>query len=190
MRTTRCIVTAWIRVSAGVSDLYDPLTAAVGEPPFESAEMDGVRDMQWVADDTNDALAKADRLKPFCDDPALILLKATTYYAGGSVDAVTIKDERSEFRPPAPIPEPTSADSIHAETGDDRERLVRQIEQTGYRLDGWHDSVDDRDSGPVTVRATHQTTGQTHTVTVQIPGAAGESAALRELAQRIGLPST
>ena len=97
MAATHHILTVWIRESSDPPSLYDQLTAAVGEAPFESIEMDGVRDMQWKAASTNDALAKADRLKPFCDDPALILLKVATYYAGGSVDAVTIKDERGNL---------------------------------------------------------------------------------------------
>jgi len=94
MAATHHILTVWFRESSSPQSLYEQLTAAVGEAPFESDELDGVRDMQWKAASTNDALAKADRLKPFCDDPALILLKVATYYAGGSVDAVTIKDER------------------------------------------------------------------------------------------------
>ncbi len=98
MSVRNCIVTAWIRVTPTGPGLYDRLADAVGEPPFESAELDGVRDMQWTADSTNDALTKADRLKPFCDDPALILLKVATYYAGGSVDAITIKDDRHTLK--------------------------------------------------------------------------------------------
>ena len=50
--------------------------------------------MHWRCRNANDALAMAERLKPFCDDPALILLKVTSYHAGGAVDAVTIKDQR------------------------------------------------------------------------------------------------
>ena len=97
MQTTQSIVTVWIRVTPSTTDLRDQLIAAVGEAPFESTELEGVRDMQWKADDTNDALAKADRLKSFCDDPALILLKVATYYASGPVNAVTIKDQRRDL---------------------------------------------------------------------------------------------
>jgi len=95
MKTSQCIVTAWIRVSADAPDLFEQMAKAAGQDPFETTEMECVRDMQWSAGSTNDALAIADQLKPFCDDSALILLKVTTYYVGGSVDAVTIKDERA-----------------------------------------------------------------------------------------------
>ena len=71
--------------------------------------------------------------------------------------------------------------------GDDREQLIRRIEQAGYRLDGWHDALSGREGGPVTVRATDRTGGQTHAVTIQQPGPAGERAALEELARRLGL---
>ena len=70
------------------SPLVDDL---VHEPAYHQ----GVRDMHWRCRNANDALAMAERLKPFCDDPALILLKVTTYHAGGAVDAVTMKDQRS-----------------------------------------------------------------------------------------------
>ncbi|MBI1369934.1 MAG: hypothetical protein GC162_14930 [Planctomycetes bacterium] len=95
MKTTQCIVTAWIRVSADAPGLLEQLIKAAGQDPFETTEMEGVRDMQWSAASTNDALAIADQLKPFCDDSDLILLKVATYYHGGSIDAVTIKDERA-----------------------------------------------------------------------------------------------
>jgi len=95
MKTSQCIVTAWIRVSADAPGLFEQMAEAAGQDPFETTEMEGVRDMQWSAATTNDALAIADRLKPYCDNPALTLLKVATYYAGGSVDAVTIKDERA-----------------------------------------------------------------------------------------------
>ena len=98
MKTTQILLTAWIRVPSDGSSLYDQMVAAVGEAPFESSEMEDVRDMQWIASSTNDALAKADRLKPFCVDPALILLKATAYHAGGSVDSTTIKDNRADLK--------------------------------------------------------------------------------------------
>ena len=94
MSSTKSIVTVWFRAESNAADLYDRLIAVVGESPFETTELEGVRDMHWRCRNTNDALAKADRLKRFCDDPALILLKVTTYHAGGAVDAVTIKDQR------------------------------------------------------------------------------------------------
>ena len=98
MGATQIFLTVWVRATSDGPSLYDKLVDAVGEAPFESTELEGVRDMQWTVQSTNDGLAKAERLKPFCDDPALILLKVTTHFAGGSVDAVTIKDQRAELR--------------------------------------------------------------------------------------------
>ena len=68
-----------------------------------------------------------------------------------------------------------------------QEKLYRQIEAAGYRIEGWHSEVNARDSGPINVRATHQTTGQSHEVTVQTRGQAGELEALQGIACRIGL---
>lgn len=187
MQTTQYIVTAWFRASDDVPGLFEQLAEAAGQDPFETTEMEGVRDMQWSAATTNDALAIADRLKPYCDNPALILLKVTTYYAGGSVDAVTIKDERAALRLPQPAKPATASDPYRADTLADRQEIVRRIEQAGYRLHGWHDAIDDRDGGPVIVEATHRSTGQTHRVEVQTRGPAGEAQALEELARRLGL---
>ena len=185
MNTTRCIVTAWIRLPSSGPSLYDRLVVAVGEPPFESTELGDIRDLQWAADNPNDALAKADRLKPFHDDPALILLKTATYHASGSVDGVTIKDERATLRRSAASSDPAPA--APAPAGDDREQFIHRIEQAGYRLEGWRDTVSDRDSGPITILAIHQATGHTYTATSRTPGADGERLALNELATRIGL---
>lgn len=188
MDAARCIVTAWIRLPPTGPSLFDQLVAAVGEPPFETTDLDDVRDLQWVADSPNDALAKADRLKPFYDDPALILLKTASYHTGGPVDGVTIKDERRAPQS-APTLDPVPSAPAHPHGGDDRERLMRRIEQAGYRLNGWHDTIRDRDGGPVIVEATHRSTGQTHRVEVQAGRPAGEAQALEELARRLSLPN-
>jgi len=68
-----------------------------------------------------------------------------------------------------------------------QETLHQQIEDAGYRIDGWHAEVSDRDSGPVTVIATHTVNGQEHHVTVQTRGKKGELEALQEIAHSIGL---
>jgi hypothetical protein len=78
-------------------------------------------------------------------------------------------------------------DVTRAPSSDDREQLARRIEQAGYRLDGWHDVLEDLDAGYVTVRATHRANGESHSVTIHQRGPDGERAALEELARRLGL---
>jgi hypothetical protein len=87
-------LTAWVRIDNEARDLGKQLISAIRESPAESAEMEGLRDLHWTAATPNDALTMAERIKSFCDDPDLVLLKVTTQYPGGAVDAVTFKDER------------------------------------------------------------------------------------------------
>lgn len=70
------------------------------------------------------------------------------------------------------------------------ENILRKIEAAGFKVSGYHDAMDDRDGGPVTVCAKDQGTGAEHTVTVQTRGAQGEEEALRLLAAKVGVYRT
>ena len=63
------------------------------------------------------------------------------------------------------------------------EALLRRIEAAGYRVRGYHDTIDDP-RGPVIVTATNLTGGETFTA--QDPNG-DEAAALNQLAHRLGL---
>ena len=71
-----------------------------------------------------------------------------------------------------------------------REHLVQMIEDQGYRVRGWHDTVNANESCPTTIIAEHPQTGETHMATVHTPGATGELEALLQLAQSIGLDAS
>lgn len=68
-----------------------------------------------------------------------------------------------------------------------QEELHQQIQAAGYRIEGRHSEVSDRDSGPVNVIATNDATGESHEVTVNMRGAPGELEALQEIARRVGV---
>ena len=61
--------------------------------------------------------------------------------------------------------------------------VVKEIEELGYRVRGFHDSIDDR-AGPVVVTATNQSTGEVFTV---LSEDGDEYKAVMELAKLVGV---
>ena len=68
-----------------------------------------------------------------------------------------------------------------------QEKLHQQIEAAGFHIRGWRSGISDRDSGPLSVIATNDATGESHEVTVHTRGVPGELEALQELARQVGV---
>jgi hypothetical protein len=67
------------------------------------------------------------------------------------------------------------------------EHLLRKIESAGYRVSGARDALGEGQDGPLTVIAQNEATGEKYTVTVTEQGAEGETKALQQLVEKIGL---
>jgi hypothetical protein len=68
-----------------------------------------------------------------------------------------------------------------------RKRIISEIESAGYRVTGFREALERKESGQLFVTAEKLNTGECHTVTVFTPGAEGETEALQKLAAELGL---
>ena len=67
------------------------------------------------------------------------------------------------------------------------EHLLRKIESAGYRVSGARDALGDGQDGPLTVIAQNEATGERYSVTMLQKGKEGETKALQQLVEKIGL---
>jgi len=68
-----------------------------------------------------------------------------------------------------------------------RKRIISEIESAGYRVTGFREALERKESGQLVVTAEKLNTGERHTVRVFTPGAKGETEALQKLAAELGL---